>query len=100
MNIGDKVRVLAVVSFYYDDDNIRKYERTPDDFVAFITGAANKPLGQYYPANRYSSLNGVEWEPAELVVKGTLKVFRVRKRLFGREYDVHPNDLVKIPCTD
>jgi hypothetical protein len=95
MNIGDKVQVKATMEFYYDDNKCRRFERTPNCFEAFVTGAANKPIGKYVDGGpHYSYLDGPEYEPPYLDVTGTVRVYRVRKRLFGREFDVHPDDLV------
>lgn len=93
LEIGTKVRVKAVLDFFYDDNNKRTYQRDPVSFDAWITGAANKPLGTYYPSSRAWDMFGCDDEPARLDIDGTVFVYRVRQRLFGREFDVLPDDL-------
>ena len=95
LSIGQKVKVKAVLDFYYNDDSERVYQRNPVDFEAWVTGAANKPLGIYYPPKRTHDLFGdVDDEPARLDIKSTVLVYRVRQRIFGREFDVLPIDLL------
>lgn len=94
--IGTRVRVKAIVDFYYDEDGKRTYQQDPVDFEAWITGAANKPLGIYYPPSRSWDMFGADDEPARLNITGTVFVYRVRQRLFGREFDVLPDDLEKL----
>lgn len=87
--IGKKVRVLRTLSFSYQDKE-RVYYTSPADFDAYIVGASVRPLGTYVPA---SGGYLEDYEPAYLRVKSTIKVYHVRKRLFGREYLVLLEDL-------
>lgn len=96
LEIGTKVKVKAVLDFYYDDDHHRQYQRDPVEFEARVTGAANKPLGIYYPPKRLHDMFGADDEPARLEIKSTVFVYRVRQRLFGREFDVLPIDLFEV----
>lgn len=87
--IGDKVRVTGYVKFYYAD-RYRMFEVTPEEFEGYITGASNRPIGKYISAS------GGQWddyEPAYLRVTSTVKVYHVRKRLYGREYLVLPENI-------
>ncbi len=95
LEIGTRVRVKAVLDFFYDEDNERTYQRDPVTFDAWITGATNKPMGIYYPSRRLYGMFGEpdEDEPARLDVTSTVFIYRVRQRLFGREFEVLPDDM-------
>lgn len=87
--IGDKVRVTGHIRFYYAD-RYRMFEVTNEEFEGYITGASNRPVGKYISAS------GDQWgdyEPAYLRVTSTVKVYHVRKRLYGREYLVLPEHI-------
>lgn len=94
LEIGTRVRIKAVLDFFYDEDNKRTYQRDPVTFDAWIVGATNKPMGTYCPSRRlHDFFGGCDDEPARLDIDSTVFVYRVRQRLFGREFEVLPDDM-------
>jgi hypothetical protein len=82
--IGQWVRVLATVYFYYDNDNVRKYEIYPTKRLieGQIVGASRRFLGTYkgghQPTHGFSlDDDPPDFEPAYLAVNGSVVVWRV-----------------------
>lgn len=94
LSIGDKVLVKCTTSMGYDEDRQRRAYRdeSTKPFEAFIVGQVCSPLGEYSPGTQGSAF-GDDYDPPYLAVSGTVKLWKVRKKLRSREVLVQDEDL-------
>lgn len=90
--LGDVVEFTHTISFAYDSENRRIHSRTSHKGTGVIVGCKNAPIGKYYKGSY--SLNPEDYNPPELHVEYTIPVYFIRQRLFGKQLQVLPEDIV------
>ena len=83
--IGDKIKITGILDFYYDKDNMRKFEIKPCNKVGYYVGYTFRQTGKVIPERNYS-LDADEYDPAYLIPDNTFMVARIRFHERGKEY--------------
>jgi hypothetical protein len=96
--IGDRVQVRAYVSFVYDENGNRVFEREPVEtpFVGIVVGRRYRQLGKYHPSSGHTSIDGDYCDPAYLAVSKTVPVWLITTGIRNNPKDVLDDDLTAV----
>lgn len=99
LKIGDEVRIIAILEWYYDENRVRRYRRLkPLSTHGYITGKKRRFLGKYRAGGTYSSTycDSPDYAPPYLQVTGSMQTWLFRKSMTNREQEALDQDVIKL----